>query len=98
MWIELPSRIARGDIDLCEVPDASHLYEIWRLDEVGSQDRAVGNEAGAVSVFQAPGQLNALGDADRGSRAGIRGRIDAKVIYSVNCRCRRSDKGMDARG
>lgn len=85
MRIQLSSGITLGDIDLGQVTSTSNLNIVRSLYKVSTKDSAIWNEAGSVSVLQAPRNFNTLGFTDDGVWAGVRRCEQAKVIHRVDC-------------
>ena len=85
MWVELATFVSLGDIEQRQIPNTSDLNIVGCLDEVGTRDRAVRNEARAIAWLDAPSNLDALRVSDDRVRTGFWGSEDAKVVYGVDC-------------
>ena len=82
--VELAARVALGDVDLRQVADAGDLDVVRGLDKVRARDRAVGDEARAVALLDAPRDLYTLGVSDNGAGAGRGRREEAEVVERVD--------------
>ena len=85
MRVELAVLIALRNGPLRELPDACHLRVVKRVHKVRARDRAVRDDARAVSGLRAPRDVGALRVPDRQVRARLRGREDAPVLDRVSC-------------
>ena len=80
--VELTAFVALLNVELGQVTDTSDLDVGGRLEEVGTLDGTIGNEARAVARLHAPGHLLFLGCTD--DRVGLGGCKEAKVLDAVD--------------
>jgi len=85
MRIQLSSFVTSRDADLSKVTPARDLNIVGSLNPMGSDDSAVREEPGSISVLQAPGDFDSLCLRNSGVRSiGIRRAPKAKVGNAVD--------------
>ena len=83
--VELATLVTLRDVQQRQVTHSSDLNIVGCLNEMGTRDRTIGNEARAVARLDAPGDLDALRVADDGTGPWGRGREQAEVVERVHC-------------
>ena len=85
MRVEFASLIALRNIDLGQVSDAGDLDVVRCLDEMRASDRAIRDDARAVTALDTPRDLDTLGVSDVGGSTGVRRCEETEVVERVHC-------------